>query len=171
MPYLDSNRDKLCRAFAVSNDQLGQINRERSQLLLEDLIRLLVCLLIDLIRIVSSTVRSSSTVREDQNRIISRHIPVNTDGIEASVDSVGQRALEAPGRDSCVCHDAPQERRVELRAYRRAHVGVDHPSALVHPCHPVLHAFDVENTRSKLGERVRRHESPCSALPGVEIVV
>lgn len=180
--YLNRDRNKLGRAFTVAHDELRELLHEIGQAVAETQERSRIASLVDLphgdltLTLTAFGARAARSVREQQDCVVCGHVPVNANGVERALHGIVQGRLQRGGGDGCVCGDASEERRVQLRlgsgsARGRCaeHVGVDHARALVDPGDAAdAPVAERESARAQLRERVGRHEGACGGIPRCE---
>ena len=164
--HLDRNRDKLGRAFAIPHDELRKLLHELRQAIPESHKRRRVVPLVDLALCTAiTTILLRGAVREQHDRVVRRHVPVDADRVERALHGVIERRLQRHRRDGCVRRDAPEQRRVR-RPHRPSHVRMDHPRALVDACDAARAPIaERQRARAELRERVRRHERARGRFP------
>ena len=103
--YLDRHGDELGRALTISDDELRELDSKVRQLRPENsiLLRRLVLVHLHAARL---------TAGQGDDSIICAHITVHANRVEAPVNGICERALQAAGRHPRVRCDEPEERRM-----------------------------------------------------------
>ena len=108
--HLDGNRNKLSGAFAVPHDKLRKLLHKLRQAVPETHKRRRIARLVNLSlrRAPLLLLLLRGPIREQHDRIVRRHVPVDTDSVKRALHSIVERRLQCRGRDGRVRRDAPE---------------------------------------------------------------